>query len=159
MSSWTAPEFMDELASAVGGRAGITALTPKVRVLTYWPSADESITDALIFYAAEDTASHDVINPATKPQREDVTIEGEIRVARAGAGGTVAKACRDRAVTILNELDDQLRDSKPAVGQQTLRAVLSSRRMDQFPSESNNAAVRVCLVNFTISYSARTTTN
>lgn len=146
---------MDELATAVGARAGITALTPKVRVLTYWPSADESITDALIFYAAEDTANHDVMNPVTKPQREDVTIEGEIRVARSGAGETVAKACRDRAVTILTELDTQLRSTPPAVGNQTLNARLASRRMDQFPSESGSP-VRVCLVNFTVSYSART---
>ncbi|MFP5330927.1 MAG: hypothetical protein ACLGHX_00975 [Acidimicrobiia bacterium] len=158
MSSWTAPEFMDELATAVAARSGITALTPKVRVLTYWPSADESITDALILYAAEDTAEHTVMNPSTKPQDEEVNVEGEIRVARAGAGSTVAKACRDRAMTILNELDAQLRTAPPAVGQQTLRARLAGRRMDQFPSESGNAPVRVCLVNFTISYRARTTT-
>ena len=48
MSDWTAPAFLDALETALKARNGITTLTAKVGVLTYYPSVDEPLTEAII---------------------------------------------------------------------------------------------------------------
>lgn len=153
--SFTAPAFLDALKTALDANATLTALTsPSVRVTTYFPSADEALTDVVIL-------GHTVVSPmdpaalGQKRYKEDVTIQCEIRVIRAGAGETVAKAARDRAAAVLGAIHVQLKDSPPNVGDQTISAKITDREMIQFPSESGGAPVRVCLVAFNVVYEAR----
>jgi hypothetical protein len=157
MSGWSAPDFLDQLKILLDARTGLTGLTPTVKVFTYWPALEESVTDAIILASAEDTDEQTVMNPASKPRDEDVTVDGLIWVSRAGAGETIAQAARDRAQLILNEVDEQLRTIPPAVVL-SRQAGIVSHRLDQRPSDSAGAAVRVCVLDFTIRYRARTTT-
>lgn len=155
MSDWTAPDFLDKLETALNARTGITTLTPKVRVLTYYPSVDEPLTDAIIIgFEVSDTNE-----PAALGQvryTETVDVDCEIRVVRPGAGSTPAKAARDRCKNLLGEIDNELRTTLPDVGDQTLSAHVASRNMAQFAYHSKSAAVRVCLIEFVIQYKART---
>ncbi len=155
MADWTAPDFLDVLEAALNVRAGITGLTPTVRVLTYYPSVDEPLTDAIIIgYEVSDANE-----PAALGQgryTETVDVECEIRVIRPGAGTTVAKAARDRVKNLLGEIDNELRTTLPNVGDQTISAHITSRNLAQYAYQAGAAAVRVCLVEFTIQYKART---
>ena len=155
MADWTAPDFLDALETALEARAGITGLTPKVQILTYYPSVDEPLTDAIII-GYEVT---DVNEPAAVGQvryQETVDVQCEIRVIRPGAGETPSKAARDRAKNLLGEIDNELRTTLPAVGDQTVSAHVASRDMGQFAYHSGASAVRVCLIEFMIQYKART---
>jgi len=156
VSDWTAPAFTTALTASLAARAGITDLTdPKVRVLDYWPSADEGITDAIIVgYQAEDSTEHVAIG--NQSQDETVTVHCEIRVVRPGAGQTVATACRTRAAFLLGEVADELREAAPDVGDQTVFARTDNRDLVQFPSTAGATAVRVCLIEFDVVYKART---
>ena len=155
MSDWTAPDFLDALETALNARVGITGLTPKVRVLTYYPSVDEPLTDAIIIgFEVSDTN-----DPAALGQgryTEVVDVQCEIRVVRPGAGTTVAKKARDRCMNLLGEIDNELRTTLPQVGDQTISAHIATQNMAQFPYHSGTSAIRVCLIEFTIEYKART---
>lgn len=155
MADWTAPDFLDKLETALNARSGITSLTPAVRILTYDPSIDEPLTDAIIIgHTVSDTNE-----PAAVGQgryEETVSVQCEIRVIRPGAGSTPAKEARDRAKNLLGEIDNELRTTLPAVGDQTIRAHVASRDMSQFAYHGGAVPVRVCLIEFTIEYRART---
>ena len=144
------------METALKARAGITGLTPKVGILTYYPSVDEPLTDAiLIGFEVSDTN-----DPAALGQSrytETVIVDCEIRVVRPGAGTDVAKEARDRAANLLGEIDNELRTTPPQVGDQTISAKSENRHMAQYPYHSaGGSAVRVCLIEFTIEYKART---
>ena len=155
MSDWTGPDFLDALETAISARSGITGLTPTVRVLSYFPSIDEPLSDTIIL---GHTVS-DVNEPAAVGQKryeERVDVESEIRIVRSGAGSAPAKTARDRAKNLLGEIDNELRTTLPSVGQQTLSAHMTKRTMSQFPYKVGVTPVRVCLIEFTIQYKART---
>lgn len=154
-AAWTFDEFVDELATAVGGRSGITALNPEVRVFTYWPGPDAMVSDALVIgYAGQDDNEPAALG--NQAHKETVNVECLIRVLRAGAGTTPANQARERALVILDEVSAQLRTAWPQVGVQTTSAHVSDRRIDQYPSTASSTSVRVCEVEFTIRYQART---
>jgi len=157
--NWTAPDFVNQLVVALRARSAVVALAdPPVRVLDYWPSPDEVITDAVIIgHEVSDTSESAALG--NRRRTESVDVDGEVRVVRPGGGPVIAKAARDRAAVLLGELDDQLRDDWPDVGDQTEMAELASRRMLQFPSTADSGTpVRVCVVEFTVRYRARTPT-
>ncbi len=155
MSDWTGPDFLDALETAISARTGITSLTPNVRVLSYFPSIDEPLTDAIIL----GHTVTDINAPAALGQNryeETVDIESQIRIIRPGAGTTPSKTVRDRAKNLLGEIDNELRTTLPAVGDQTISAHITTRTMSQFAYQAATTAVRVCLIDFTIQYKART---
>ena len=155
MSDWTAPDFLDALETALNARAGITGLTPKVRVLTYYPSVDEPLTDAIIIgFEVSGTSEPAAVGKGR--YTDAVTLDCEIRVVRPGAGSTPAKAARNRMSDLLGEIDNELRTTLPQVGDQTISAHIATQNMAQFPYHSGASAIRVCLIEFTIEYQART---
>lgn len=158
MSSWSAPDFLDQLKTLLDARASLTSLTPEPKVLTYWPSASEPLTDSIILPTASDDTERVVMNPTSNPSDEIVAVDGVVWVFRPGAGEEAAKAARDRAQVLLNELADQLRTTPPAVVHSG-RAWIADRDMDQRPSDSEGAPGRACVLEFTIRYRARTTTS
>lgn len=156
MSDWTAGAFKDALKTALEARAGVIGFTaPTVSVFTYWPGEDEWSTDTIVVgYTVADTNEPAALG--NNSYTEEVNVESQVLVVRPGAGETVAKTARDRASNMLGEIDNQLRTSPPAVGTQTISARISDRAMDEFPSISGGTAVRVCRIEFTITYKART---
>lgn len=157
MSDWTAPDFFDKLETAVAARAGITGLTPKVRVITYFPSIDEALSDTLIL-GYEATDSNEPAALGQGAYDETVDVECQIRIVRPGAGSTVARTARVRASNLLGEIDNELRTNLAAlqVGRQTISALITDRQMSQFPYQAGTTGVRVCTIDFTIRYAART---
>lgn len=156
MADWTAPAFLDALVTQIGVRAGITSLTPTVRVLAYYPGADEPLTDAILLgFTVTDTNEPAALG--NQSHEEEVTIDCEVRVVRPGAGAVPAKVARDRAADILGEIHDEVATNWPQVGTQTIAARVQSRTMSQFPYQAGETAVRVCLIEFVIVYKARTT--
>lgn len=154
MSTWTAPGFIDALVTAVAARSGITGLTPTVNIRTVWLPVEAASSDEVMFYGAAD-----VNNPAAIGNlryEETVTVDGEIRIIRAGASETVAKTGRDRVAAILGEIDDQLRTTPPSVGDQTISATLATRDIKAFADIADTTAVVVTLCDFTITYKSRT---
>ncbi len=155
MADWTAPDFLDVLETALNARPGITSLSPKVRVLTYYPSVDEPLSDAIIIgYEASDANEPAALGQGRYLETVDVLCE--IRVVRPGAGSTVVKTARDRAKNLIGEIDNELRTTLPNVGDQTTAAHITSRDMGQYAYQAGAAAVRVCLIEFVIRYKART---
>lgn len=157
MTTWTAPAFIEGLQTSVAARSAITALSdPAVRVLDYSPAGDEPRGDIIVIgYEAEDNKEHAAFGNSS--HREIVILRCAIEVIRPGAGAEKSAAARTRAAFLLGEVDAQLREDSPAVGDQTERARLSSRHLFQFASnDSRGSPIRVCLVDFEIEYSART---
>lgn len=154
-AAWTFDAFVDGVATAVAARPGITAMTPRVHVLTYWPTADAPISDALVLgYAGSD--DNEPASLGNGGFKEFVTVECLIRINRPGAGDTPANQARERAMAILDEVSGLLRStSVPQVGVQTVTARISDRRIDQFPTIGGTPA-RICEVQFNIRYEART---
>lgn len=156
MSSFTGPEFIDELVTALEGNSDLTALTsPVVNVFGYYPSVSEDSGDSLIIgHTVSD--NNDPAAMGQKRFKEAVTVACEIRIIRAGAGKVVAKAARDRAAAIMSVVHEQLTTGFPNVGDQTISARATNRELLQFPSESGTTPVRVALLAFDIEYEART---
>lgn len=154
-TNWTAYDFKRDLADAVATRAGITGLTPTVRVLTYFPSPDEPLTDAVIVgHTLSDTKEK--VTVGGHRHDETVQVECQVRIARPGAGQDVASSAEDRAETILAEIDDEVRTNAPSVGNQTLTANLSDRTSSLFSWDTGDVPLKVCIVEFTVTYKART---
>lgn len=155
--SFTAPAFIDDLKTKLEARTGITDLTPAVTVYAYWPSPDESTTDAVILgFQALDNNEQATMR-SNRSHEETVDLQCRITILRPSAGEAPAKAARDRAETILNEIDTQLREDHPDVGDFTHQVKIANRDMRQFPDQAGSTSVRVCVVDFTIQYAARTT--
>ena len=103
MSDWTAPDFLDVLEIALNARAGITGLTPKVGILTYYPSVDEPLTDAIIIgFEVSDTNDPAALGKGR--YTEVVDVQCELRVVRPGSGTPVPNKDRDRCMNRLAQI-------------------------------------------------------
>lgn len=161
-TDWTAFDFQTKLAAQVTTAITAAALDPpEPRVLTYFPSPDESLTDTVVIgHVVSDTKEQVTLAAENARHDEEVTLECVIRVMRHGAGEDTAKAARDRAVVLLAVVDDEVRSNKPKVGNQTLSANISSRTGAFFPwITQEGAGVREALIEFDITYRARTSTS
>ena len=152
--SWTAPAMVAALKTAIGARAGITALSPAVTVRTVWLPPDATPTDVVMLFGANDTNRPAAVGGSR--YEETVIISGEIRLIRAGASETVAAAARTRMADILGEIDSQLRAAPPSVGDQTISALITNRDYKQFADRAETTAVTVTLATFDIVYKSRT---
>lgn len=155
--TWTAPDFIDQLTASVAARPGITALTdPTVRVIGYQPSPVENVGDIVVIgFEAEDDNEPETVG--NRIHKETVTLRCLAEAIRPGAGPNPAAAARDRAAFLLGEVDAQLRNDYPDVGDQTVAPAprIASRTMEQFAS-NREAPVRVCSIIFEVVYTART---
>jgi hypothetical protein len=153
-NEWTAFDFKRQLVDQVS--AVLSVDPPEVRLLTYFPSPEEPLTDAIIL---GHSINDDLEAVALGNQRFDeaVNLECQVRVVRPGAGEEPAREAEDRAALLLSLVDTQLRTDPPSVGNQTLRAEVDSRDAALFAWQSGDGvAVRACIVDFVVSYRART---
>lgn len=156
-TNWTAFPFKRALATAVAGRAGITALDPAPRILTYFPSEDEPVTDSIIIGHTSTDAGSDRAHVGGPRYDETVDVECQIRVVRPGAGETPAQEAEDRAEALLAELDAEVRANLPDVGDQSWGGRLANRESSLFAYLAGDGSpVMVCLIDFTVQYKART---
>lgn len=155
---WTAPDFKQKIVTQLEQNAALAQLVPAVRVLTYSPSIDESITDLIaIGYEYSDDTEAIALNAATNPYDEVVDVRCGIRVVRPGAGREASEAAEERAVELLAAVSTEVQTNRPTVGNQTLKASVTDRRAEIFPYQTGKGVpVRVCVIEFSITYRART---
>lgn len=154
--SWTAPDFIDSFAEAIAQHPDFVAMSnPAPKVFTYWPSPQESWTDDIIVgFTASDDEEHAALGQ--KSRRQSVTLSCAVRVVRPGAGQAVARQVRERAEVLLSIVSEVAKNPPDAGDAQTISAIVRRRTMDQFPTFVNDSQeVRVCLVEFDVSYEAR----
>ena len=155
--SWTAPTFLDDLVTLAEADATIAAFDPAVTVYDYWPSPQESLTDALILgYRVRDDSEWAAL--AQRRADTKVMVECAIECTRPGAGRTVARAARDRVKDVLQRVHELVRDTPPTAGEQTISALIIERDMQQYPVAIGDASTpgRTCAIEFVIEYTART---
>lgn len=108
--SWTAPAVLDQLKSSLTLRAGLAGVQIATAAM-----GDEKMPEAIIFFGADGTQEWALLEN-NYPKQDIYTIEGATWINKAGAGETIAKAARDRAATLLSELEAQLRADQTVNG-------------------------------------------
>jgi hypothetical protein len=152
-AEWTAFEFKRTLRAQVAARTGITGLTPTPRVVSYFPSTDESMTDLIIIgYTAVDSEDNERAHAGGQRFDEQVDIVSQIRVVRSGAGQDTADTAETRAEALLAQVDEEVRTNLPTVGDQAWAGKIIEREGSLFALQSE----LVCVLEFVIQYRART---
>jgi hypothetical protein len=150
---WTAFDFKRKLRAQVAARSGITSLTPTPRVISYFPSPDEPMTDLIIIgYTSVDSDEHQRAHVGGHRFDEQVDIVSQIRVVRSGAGQDVADTAETRSEELLAEVDDEVRNNLPDVGDQSWAGKVIERESSMFATQSQ----LVCVTEFVIQFKART---
>lgn len=156
-TDWTAFDMAEALRAAVAARAGITGLSPTVKVITYLPSPDEQMADAIIIgYLSEDADDTMRAHVGGDQFEEVVDLVSRIQVTRPGAGQTVADTARDRAQALLSEVEAEVRYNLPTVGDQSRNGKIIERDAAVLATNREGAGALVCALDFTIRYTART---
>jgi hypothetical protein len=157
MSQWTAFDMTAALTTAVAARSGVTTLTPTVRVISYLPSPDEQMPDAIVIgYLAVDSDDHQRAHAGGNRFDEEVNLISRVQVTRPGAGQDVANTVRTRAEVLLAEVDAEVRTNLPTVGDQAWAGKVVDRDMAVIATIRQGVAALVCAIDFNINYSART---
>lgn len=104
MSICTYPAVIDALKTALGLRAGLTG----VQIFTA-PAGETATSREVIEFEGMVTDELPATMGGTR--EETYTLTGGLLVTRAGSGDTVAKAARDRAFTILGEIESYINDN------------------------------------------------
>jgi hypothetical protein len=145
------------LRIAVAARTGITTLVPEVRVVSYLPSPDEQMPDAIVIgYMSADADENQRAHAGGPRFDEEVNLISRVQVTRPGAGQDVADAVRLRAQALLAEVDDEVRDNLPTVGDQSWAGKVTERESVVIATVRENVGAMLCAVDFTIQYKART---
>jgi len=158
MTASSAPEFLDLLKSGLEARADLAALTPTPVVYTTWIDADYSITDAIVIGYSGRSGPRNAAELGPNSVDEEPTLDSQIRVMRAGAGQTVADKARDRAHSILDKVDNELRTNHPELttgSNFVMWARVGLWDYDAFPDPGSPAPLRVYVLQFEILYRAR----
>lgn len=155
-NEWTAFAFKRQLVDQVG--AVLNVDPPTVRLVTYFPSPDEPLTDTIIIgHTASDDKEQVTMAGDVSRHDETVDLECQVRVVRTGSGEEPAREAEDRAALLLSIVDTQLRTDAPSVGSQTVNARVATRDAVLFASQSSDGVpLRVCLIDFVVTYKART---
>jgi hypothetical protein len=155
-TTWTVAEFVDELKTQLEALPAITALDPPVEIRVSIPHADEDISD-IISLGIDATDTKEQVALGSHTHDEQVLVGCMAAVIRYGSGDADAKIARDRAVTLVAIVDEELRENAPQVGTQTIWARVVARELETFPSSvGEDRPVRVARVPFDIEYRART---
>lgn len=155
-TTWTFAQLVDALKTQVEGLATITALDPVPAVRVSAPHPSEDISDVIIF-GIDAEGSKEQIAMGAHSHDEEVTVGCLVETVRYGSGNDEAKTARDRALTIVAIVDNELRTNAPEVGTQTHWARVTDYVFDSFPTDiSEGVPARVARVAFNIEYKART---
>lgn len=157
MADWTGFDFVDTFETNLKARASLTALSPAPKVFSWRPGEQEWTTDMIIVgHEFSDREDQEHIGPpASAVHDETVDVQGRIVVVRPDGADAVDTA-RTRATVLVEEVEQELRDNTPSVGVQTVWARITSHQVEQFVVPTEAGAARVCEVEFTITYKART---
>jgi len=163
--SWTAGAFVNQLTTLLSGRAVLVAMTnPKLEIGSMLPARDLAIGDQLAIGYRVDDEHLQALLPVGHDN--NVNVECWLAVVRVGEGEPVAAEARTDATTILNDIDAAIiGDLTPGgarsldVGTLTIKAGVSRRVMLQYATTVDNSIpARVCQLDFTVTYMARTST-
>ena len=158
--SISVPEFLDVLKPQLEARADLLALEPVPTVVTAWPTIDFSITDTIILGFSGRSAREPAAVGRNRIDEAPI-VDSQVRIMRAGAGEVVVKAARDRAQTIVDLVDNELRTNHPELAganDDVLWARIGTYEWAQFPAPaggSPDVPLRVFVLDFEIIYVAR----
>ena len=156
-ADWTAFDMVKALRIAVAARAGVTSLSPEVRVVSYLPSPEEQMPDAIVIgYMATDSDDNERAHAGGTRFDEEVNLVSRVQVTRPGAGQDVADAVRLRSQTLLAEVDNEVRDNLPTVGDQAWAGKVINRESVVIATIREGVGAMLCAVDFDINYKART---
>lgn len=159
-ADWTVFAMATALKDAVAARAGITGLSPEVRVVTYLPSPDEQMPDAIVIgYLSADSADPERAHAGGPRFDEEVSLISRVQATRPGAGQDVADTARARVQTLLAEVEDEVRDNLPDVGDQSWGGKIVDREAVTVATIRDGTPAMLAAVDFTISYRARTSSS
>lgn len=154
-ADWTAFDMAEALRAAVAAR--VASYDPVPRVLTYLPSPDEQMADAIIIgYLASDSEDNRRAAVGGSGFKEEVGLDSRIQVTRPGAGQADADKARARAQALLAEIDDEVRDNLPDVGEQSWAGIVIDRDAILIATNREGTGALLCAIDFTIRYVART---
>lgn len=155
-ATWTIDAFVTNLKTALEADTTWQALDPTVTVFDYFPSVKEQTADWVAFgFDADDNPDKVVFDGTTHSRDEFANIDCVLVVRRDGSGPDVAKDARTRAVTAIGHIDRVLRKHAALLpGTFKIRPRITSRDMGQWPAV--DPVSRVCSIQFTVSYQART---
>lgn len=108
----TVPAFLDALTSA------LTTALPGVQVSRAWPGPDVTDEESVFVGDSVDEWTVDIpaIKAGRKPRQESYVVTVEAWVAKPGAlRADSAKEAQDRAIALINEIDEFLADNPKLV--------------------------------------------
>lgn len=158
-ADWTAFDMAEALRAAVVARIAALdpALEPTPRVITYLPNPDEQLPDAIIIgYLSSDSEDNQRAHVGGNRFNEEVGLTSRIQVTRPGAGQDVADTARARAQALLAEIDDEVRDNLPPVGDQSWGGIVVDRDAALIATNRDGTPAQLAVIDFTIRYVART---
>jgi hypothetical protein len=145
------------LRIAVAARTGVTTLVPEVRVVSYLPSPDEQMPDAIVIgYMSADADEHQRSVLGMNRYDEGVSLTCRVQVTRPGAGQDVADAVRLRAQTLLAEVDGEVRTNLPTVGDQSWAGRVDERESVVIATLREGVGTMLCAIDFSVIYKGRT---
>ena len=152
MSATTVPAFLDALAAVLSARAGLSG----VNVYTC-PVAPENLGKEAIELGEEVSVEKEPASMSSRDLTETYTVSGSILVYSpiASTINVAAKACRDRALAILEEVSDELADDQTVDGT-VLSAGISSQTWRQGLAPEGQLG-RLCQVEFGMTVEAHVT--
>jgi hypothetical protein len=154
-ANWTAYSMATALATAVTTR--VASFDPEVRLVTYLPSPEEQFPDAIVIgYESFDSEENQRAHAGGGRFDEEVNLHSRIQVTRPGAGQAVADEARTRAEALLVEVDEEVRDNLPTVGDQTWAGKVIDRDSVTMATNRENIGAVLCVIDFNIQYKART---
>lgn len=144
MVSTTAPAVLDALKTALVARPGLAGVTVSTA-----PFGKESPREAIVFIRINGASEWAALGAGAR--RERYTLEGVVHVSKSGSDESTAKAARDRAKVLLDELVAEVGAHKPASVTQVTLSELNALTWDQ----AVNPERRTCLVTIAVNVEAR----
>lgn len=158
--TWTAPTFVASMKAALVADPVLQAMTPEVKVFTYWPSTEDRSTDAIILHRVRPGRLASAAMGNENRSKDDLyTVEAQVEVLRPGAGEDVANEANSRLVAIFDRVLFVANERPTAgPGTQTLLVTVGDEDYAQFPSTvgvSTPTPVRVAVLAFGIEVRVR----
>jgi hypothetical protein len=161
--SWTAPEFLASLQTALQANTTLLGLSPRPKVFTCWTGPSTDVSDAVMLYAVRGSQDPATLQGSGPRYDDTYQVLGEIRVIRPLERGRDEEAvnadARDRANAILDVVITEA-DQRPPAGSQILRSHVNNIELDQVPALAGGnvpAGSRIVLIGFTVQVRVRTT--
>lgn len=153
---WTGFAMRTALRTAVAARPGITNLTPEVRVVSYMPSPEEQMPDAIVIgYLIRDADEMERVALGANRYDEVVSLLSRVQVTRPGAGQETADLASTRAQALLAEVETVVRSALPDVGDFSWAGKTVDREAVVIATIRENTGAMLAAIDFEVLFKAR----